>query len=554
MPNRSTFPNVLDTFQILQDLTPELSADADELQELRKISNKTPEQIARISVLLTELAPYYMSTETWNKLCDCMSNIENFTLEKFTNYYKYCQSYNNATLYNIFNSVTYTDGNVYLLYNTSPSYMVGVNPTNTTYWLKISQKGDKGDKGNQWRGNYDSATPYAIDDVIGYDGSAYICILGGTNKQPDVNPTYWQLFARKGYSGTDGIDGIGLVFKNDYSDITTYNKDNCVQYLGSLYSCKQDGVSGFIPTNATYWSLVVAKGGSVVVTTLRNTKTVNTNTSNVNFFGGEIVAFNPSLDSLFVYKNSTYLEKGQDYNINADGMSVDKITGSWDGSITPITFNFVVIKNIVQTINFNDGSLIQDGTIIETKLADSVKFKLNNNFFNLIESTFTATSDGTSNVLIGHSNYNPNEDKLTVKYMNEVLTKDLNYTINSDNLSIDLIDWTLDIDEVIYFEVIKRSLSVITEPDGSLIAEKTISEAKLSQDLQDKINDTGDLLTLNTTDKSNVVGAVNEVNDMVTLHSADDVAHLSSTEHTNLTTHLAESINIKRMLSMGGIF
>ena len=53
-----------------------------------------------------------------------------------------------------------------------------------------------------WKGTYNGSTPYAIDDVVEYNGSSYICILASTGNLP-TNTTYFQPMATKGTDGTD---------------------------------------------------------------------------------------------------------------------------------------------------------------------------------------------------------------------------------------------------------------------------------------------------------------------------------------------------------------
>lgn len=372
--NRSVFPNDIDSFNTLYDLPPSLANDANELNQLQMIENKTQIQIDRMNQLLVELQNYLLTSETVNYHNDCITNMENFTKNRITNYYNYKKQYNNTQTYEIFNTVTFTDGCVYLLYNVLPDYQAGINPTNTDYWIKISSKGDKGTK---WKSNYDVGINYMIDDLVNDEGSVYICISPCIGQKPSTSPTYWGLFVAKGISGQDGV---GLNFVGEYVSTATYNTNKAIQYLGSLYACMQDGVSGIAPDpngDTQYWKLVVAKGSSTITKMMRNEVIVTTNTSNVNFFGGEITAFNPNLDSFFMFKNSTYKAPNTYYTINGNGVSIDKVSGTWDGTVAPITLQFVVIKNVIQNINFNDGSLIQDGSIQLSKLNTFLQQQIN---------------------------------------------------------------------------------------------------------------------------------------------------------------------------------
>lgn len=356
---QSSFPTSIDTFTSLSDLPPSLVTSAARYQYLKTKETLTSEEAAELSVLTTTLQNYLITPSRWNKFQNCLISMESFISNSWQNYYQYrgIWSVTPDPVYEIYNSVKYND-EVYLAI-TVPSTNL---PTNTTYWVKI---GSKGDKGTIWTGNYNPATTYDVDDLIFFEGTTYICILQSTGNAP-TNPIYFSIFAQKGETGSDGNN---MVFKNTYDPSVTYNPLEYVEYDGALYYCKQI-TTGNVPTNTIYWGIYLARGASVTVSTLRNTVSVSTNVSNVPI---GITSFNKNLDSLFVYVNSTYLEIIQDYTINVDGLSIDKVAGTWDGTVMPIIFNFVVIKNIVETINFNDGTLIQNETIHLSALAQDAK-------------------------------------------------------------------------------------------------------------------------------------------------------------------------------------
>ena len=51
--------------------------------------------------------------------------------------------------------------------------------------------------------------------------------------------------------------------RGNYDGTATYNTLDIVFYLGSSYICKQDGTTGKLPTNTTYWQLLAAKGDTI---------------------------------------------------------------------------------------------------------------------------------------------------------------------------------------------------------------------------------------------------------------------------------------------------
>jgi hypothetical protein len=53
-----------------------------------------------------------------------------------------------------------------------------------------------------WQGAYAGGTAYAVDDVVSYNGSSYICKLASTGNLP-TNTTYWDQMSSAGTDGTD---------------------------------------------------------------------------------------------------------------------------------------------------------------------------------------------------------------------------------------------------------------------------------------------------------------------------------------------------------------
>ncbi len=131
--------------------------------------------------------------------------------------YQLIETYNSGHSYVPLNKVTY-NGSTYQCILASNNNV----PTNTTYWILISPKGDTGAtgaqgiqgiqgiqglKGSQWRGAYSGATTYVVDDVVSYNGSSYINILASTGNLP-TNTTYFSIVALKGTDGTGSVSSI----------------------------------------------------------------------------------------------------------------------------------------------------------------------------------------------------------------------------------------------------------------------------------------------------------------------------------------------------------
>jgi hypothetical protein len=246
---RSVFPEQLDSFLELLDLNADQRINADRYKVLKLKTSLNEAEQTELNGLMVTLQNYILTPEIWNKTNDCLVGMETFITTTWKNYYKYIGDYSGSTAYKAYNSVRYTDGNIYMALQD----VTGVLPTDNTKWLKLSSKGDRG---LTQKGLYSGVTTYIKDDVVNYDGSAYICILNSTGNLP-TNTTYWNLLISKGDAG------VGLVYRGEYSASTAYVLNDLVTRYGSTYYCKQ-GNTGVLPegdTTQTYWNVYIAGGG-----------------------------------------------------------------------------------------------------------------------------------------------------------------------------------------------------------------------------------------------------------------------------------------------------
>ena len=69
-----------------------------------------------------------------------------------------------------------------------------------------------------WKGAYNGSTPYAVDDVVSYNGSSYICILASTGNLP-TNTTYFQPMATAGTDLSTTLTTQGDIVYRDASGL-----------------------------------------------------------------------------------------------------------------------------------------------------------------------------------------------------------------------------------------------------------------------------------------------------------------------------------------------
>lgn len=211
---RSVFPGKVDSFEEKFDLKPSQVAQAKRLQELRSkevLTNVEQEEINSINASLKSatLTPHDMNT-----FGDAIVNLEQFFNDEVTGYiedkqaiwngyindFKYVGKWVSGKQYKYQNMVTGTNGDLYLARKTHTS-TASVTTSNTEFWVKISSKGEKGDTGiaANFRGNWASATAYAINDAVYYrsnsiyGGLLYIAVRANTGKTPSTSPDDWAL-------------------------------------------------------------------------------------------------------------------------------------------------------------------------------------------------------------------------------------------------------------------------------------------------------------------------------------------------------------------------
>lgn len=143
-----------------------------------------------------QLASKVLSASNLNNLVNSIISLEtdyhDETTETFIQYSAdfqlsideliYMTPYSLTTQYEINNLVVYGD---YLCYcKAKPP--IGTLPTDTTYWVNLYLKGEKGDPslGVNYAGAWSSVSTYAVKDMVTYNGIIYIANTINTNEIP----------------------------------------------------------------------------------------------------------------------------------------------------------------------------------------------------------------------------------------------------------------------------------------------------------------------------------------------------------------------------------
>lgn len=79
-----------------------------------------------------------------------------------------------------------------------------------------------------WKGVWSNITAYVVDDVVYRNGSSYVSIQDGSNRDPETATLYWSLMAKKGTDGTNGVDGVSTFTRTTVSTTTASLSPNTV--------------------------------------------------------------------------------------------------------------------------------------------------------------------------------------------------------------------------------------------------------------------------------------------------------------------------------------
>lgn len=211
--SRSTFPTTVDSANLTEykDLSPSEVVAANRWNTLKLQASKTSDEIVEFNTLTAQLAPKIFSPESLNTLSDCIINLENFFLNSTVGYIQTKQNEFQAEINKFTNC-----------------------------------------------GIYNPLTQYYTKNFVDYNGEVFLCLTNsmGNTPNPSATTTYWKKLSIKGDTGY----GVGLSPKDDYSASTTYYVNDLVQYNGNLYRCILQSVGNY-PTNTTYFKLFLAGNG-----------------------------------------------------------------------------------------------------------------------------------------------------------------------------------------------------------------------------------------------------------------------------------------------------
>jgi hypothetical protein len=181
---------------------------------------------------ITNANQKFINANTLNTLMDTCVALENFYKTDIQPYVTTKQSewqgiIDQFSYQGVYSATVQYEQNNFVLYNVSGQTYVficiatppttNIIPTNTTYWRQLTIQGQKGDSGNTLSFLYEwnSTTPYSLQDLVTHNNALWGCILANTNQTPQSGSSYWQLVGAIGQAiypfqmGTPTTQNVG---------------------------------------------------------------------------------------------------------------------------------------------------------------------------------------------------------------------------------------------------------------------------------------------------------------------------------------------------------
>lgn len=205
--NLTTFPEAVDVFIQMLDV---VASDATALAAYQTAMD-AGNVIQANSALgaMANSAQKILTAEKINKIFDSIEALERFLATDIVPYvaqlqsdwqieidkFAYVGTYSATTAYQKNNIVSYTVGAYTFLYLCTNNTAIGVAPTNTAYWQRLTIVGLQGLSGTgmSFLWEWNNTTVYSPQDVVTYQSKLWGCVTSNDNSAPSLTNTNWEL-------------------------------------------------------------------------------------------------------------------------------------------------------------------------------------------------------------------------------------------------------------------------------------------------------------------------------------------------------------------------
>ena len=214
---RSIFPDGgVDTFPELYDLPLNMMASAKRLTALKMQERLSNDEQNELATLSAELVDFLITPELFNRFGDALTGTQQFFRDNvqgylegkqtlwlsYINQLKLTGAWTSGTNYKMHNFVYNSAGDLFISLRDHTANSTN-GTTNTTFWRRLSQKGDTGAIGLNafYKGDWNSSTTYAIGDAVSYKRTGwekplvYIAKTAHSSKNPQNASDAWMLYS-----------------------------------------------------------------------------------------------------------------------------------------------------------------------------------------------------------------------------------------------------------------------------------------------------------------------------------------------------------------------
>lgn len=188
------FPDAVDPMRRFQDVSISTKPLVDKFNSFVKSGNfASASDLIRDNPVLKDVIINADNMQYWY---DMVISMQRYYFNDFQNYianaFVYRGDWNSSTKYAKLDMVRY-NGVIYMAITGSTP--IGAVPTNTTYWVMLSAKGDQGVSGLGMspRGTWNSSTQYYQYDVVTWDNKLWYAKNDNRNSQPFVGSNNWEV-------------------------------------------------------------------------------------------------------------------------------------------------------------------------------------------------------------------------------------------------------------------------------------------------------------------------------------------------------------------------
>lgn len=203
----TNFPNSVDSFMTFLNIVASDGPLIAEYQTAMKNGNVTLAN--QILSQIPQGTQKIVKATDLNTLSQAMLAIERFYISDIKPYiddlqelwlntinqFSYEGTWASGTSYVKNNLVTYTLSGITFIYIATANPPVGTPPTDINYWRILTIQGQQGVSGVglSYRQEWTSSALYSENDAVTYDGAIWMATSSNQNREPSSNPNYWRL-------------------------------------------------------------------------------------------------------------------------------------------------------------------------------------------------------------------------------------------------------------------------------------------------------------------------------------------------------------------------